>query len=42
MRFQRFNIRPAKIPRTVRRVKNAERAIQKERDNAAIQNGSAE
>ncbi len=36
MRFQRFNIRPAKIPRTVRRVKNAERAIQKERDNIPL------
>ena len=36
MRFQRINIRPTKIARTVRRVKNAERAIQKERDNIPL------
>lgn len=36
MRFKRFNIRPTKIARTVRRVKNAERAIQKEREEIPL------
>ena len=36
MRFKRFNIRPTKIARTVRRVKNAERAIQKEREEVPL------
>lgn len=36
MRFQRFDIRPGKIPRTTRRLKNAEKAIERERDSIPL------
>ena len=36
MRFQRFPFHPSPINRTSRRVKNAERAIQRERDDVPL------
>ena len=36
MRFQHFDIRPGKIPRTTRRLKNAKKAIERERDSIPL------
>lgn len=36
MRFQRFKVRPSPIERTARRVRNAERSIQRERDDIPL------